>query len=231
MILQPQDSLYETGQVLATNGVVQVEPDKPFRILIANFSTHEYQLAKDQVVGQLLPHPTAVIPSKVNIADVLGICGDIEVDKFESKQDTVPSFRDKGRPQTETVTPASANDLDLDYLEPRYRTRLREMLRKYSSMWSGHLGEISTNQHHIDVPPGTRPVHHPPYRAGPKARQVEQEHVEKMLREGVIEPSESPWASPVVLVPKKDGSLRFCVDYRRLNEVTIRDSYPIPRMD
>ena len=52
-----------------------------------------------------------------------------------------------------------------------------------------------------------------------------------MLAAEVIEPAQSEWASPIVIAPKKDGTPRFCIDFGKLNEVTIRDSYPIPRMD
>ena len=55
--------------------------------------------------------------------------------------------------------------------------------------------------------------------------------VDAMVQQGVVEQSDSPWCSPVVLVEKKDGTPRFCVDYRALNEVTVKDSYPLPRID
>ena len=55
--------------------------------------------------------------------------------------------------------------------------------------------------------------------------------VDDMLANDIIEPSSSPWASNVVLVRRSDGNLRFCIDYRRLNSVTIKDSYPLPRID
>ena len=57
------------------------------------------------------------------------------------------------------------------------------------------------------------------------------EHVEKMLANDICEPSTSPWASNVVLVKKSDGTLRFCIDYRQLNSLTVKDSYPLPRID
>ena len=55
--------------------------------------------------------------------------------------------------------------------------------------------------------------------------------VNDMLKQQVVQPSSSAWASPVVLVPKKDGNLHFCVDYRKVNAVTKKDVYPLPRAD
>ena len=57
------------------------------------------------------------------------------------------------------------------------------------------------------------------------------QHVDNMLKQGINEPSSSPWASNVVLVRKSDNSLRFCVDYRELNTLSVKDSYPLPRID
>ena len=62
-------------------------------------------------------------------------------------------------------------------------------------------------------------------------REEGQRAIAEMCEQGVIEPSTSPWASPVVLVRKKSSDLRFCVDYRMLNRVTRKDSYPLPRID
>ena len=101
---------------------------------------------------------------------------------------------------------------DMRYIVPKqHRVRLKKLLRKYSSMWDGSLGEINTTEHSIELQPGTKSIAQPPYRAGPKQRQAEQAEVDRRLEHGVIEPTQSAWASAVLLVPKPDGSLRFII--------------------
>ncbi len=111
------------------------------------------------------------------------------------------------------------------------RTTVLGLLSRYGQMWDGTLGTIKEATHRIEFKSGSRPVYTQPYRAGLKARAQEEEEITRMLSVGVIEPARCEWTSTIVLVPKSDGSLRFCVDYRRLNALTVREAYPLPRMD
>jgi hypothetical protein len=92
------------------------------------------------------------------------------------------------------------------------------------------LGRTSVVVHDIDTG-DSLPIRQPPRRPPTALQPVIEKEVQAMLEAGVIEPGQSPWSSPVVLVRKKDGSIRFCVDYRRLNAVTRFDAYPLPRID
>jgi Reverse transcriptase (RNA-dependent DNA polymerase) len=105
------------------------------------------------------------------------------------------------------------------------------MLEPHHRMWDGCLGTAAATTHRIEVLPGSKPVHAQPYRAGSHTRVAEKTVIDRMLSQQVIEPVTYEWASPIVLVPKPDGTLRFCVDYRRLNMITVPDTYPLPRLD
>ena len=74
------------------------------------------------------------------------------------------------------------------------------------------------------------PIRQRPYRIPLSKRKAVEVEIEKMLSEGVIRPSKSSWASPITLVPKKDGSIRFCVDYRKVNAITRKDAHPLPHI-
>ena len=83
----------------------------------------------------------------------------------------------------------------------------------------------------IDLIPGTEPISIPPYRTAPAELRELKAQLEELLSKGFIRPSISPWGAPVLLVKKKDGILRLCIDYRQLNRVTIPNQYPLPRID
>ncbi|KAF5756737.1 putative nucleotidyltransferase, Ribonuclease H [Helianthus annuus] len=84
---------------------------------------------------------------------------------------------------------------------------------------------------HIDLVPGAAPVVKAPYRLAPSEMQELSTQLQELLDKGFIRPSFSPWGAPVFFVKKKDGSLRMCIDYRELNKLTIKNRYPLPRID
>ncbi|HKR06791.1 MAG TPA: reverse transcriptase domain-containing protein, partial [Bacteroidia bacterium] len=84
----------------------------------------------------------------------------------------------------------------------------------------------------VDINTGdSLPIKSKPRPIAPQFKEKVTQMIEQFLRQGVIEPSNSPWCSPITLVGKKDGTIRFCIDFRRLNSVTIKDAFPIPNID
>ncbi|GFV60297.1 hypothetical protein TNCV_3469331 [Trichonephila clavipes] len=113
------------------------------------------------------------------------------------------------------------------------RNKLSGLLRKFSGLFTktNKSTAAKTNMKHKIYTGDHAPINQRAYRVSPTERRVIHEEVQKMLDEGIVQPSESPWSSPVVLIRKKDSSWRFCVDYRKLNRVTKKDVYPLPRID
>ncbi|GKB28279.1 putative reverse transcriptase domain-containing protein, partial [Tanacetum coccineum] len=83
----------------------------------------------------------------------------------------------------------------------------------------------------IDLIPGAAPVARAPYRLAPSEMQELSDQLQELADRGFIRPSTSPWGAPVLFVKKKDGSFRMCIDYRELNKLTVKNRYPLPRID
>jgi len=136
----------------------------------------------------------------------------------------------------DAASPAAAakavlDQVDLSGAPDRLLPDVQALIRRHAQMLDGTLGSVDATVQRVEIQPGTKPIRQQPYRAGHHARDMIRDEVNRILEAKVFRPSTSEWESPVVVVPKRDGSPRFCVDYRRLNAVTKKDSYPIPRME
>ena len=118
-------------------------------------------------------------------------------------------------------------------LSKREQEQLQNLVLEFADIFALDESELSSTDlvtHVIDTG-DTVPVKQHPRRIPFALRDRVDQLVKEMLDQGVVTPSKSPWASPVVLVAKKDGSTRFCVDYRRINSVTKTDVFPLPPVD
>lgn len=108
-----------------------------------------------------------------------------------------------------------------------------ELLKEYDHLFAEPRGLPPQRafDHTIPLLPGAKPVNIIPYRYSPAQKDEVERQVADMLAQGIIVPSSSPFASPVLLVQKKDLTWRFCVDYRQLNAMTVKNRYPLPIID
>ncbi|CAG2253617.1 unnamed protein product [Mytilus edulis] len=201
----------KTGLLLAR---VVVQPNSniiPLRV--ANFSSEPVKVYKNTIVGTFEPvdletYEVSTV-SRVNCAD-----SNTKVD--------IPDHL-KG------VFEKSSKDLD--NIEVK---KLREFLCSYQDVFSkspSDIGHTELVNHKINTG-NAKPIKLKPYRLPLAKREVAEKEIQDMASRGIIEPSSSAWCSPVVMVTKKkDQSIRFCIDFRKINDITEKDSQPIPRIE
>lgn len=124
-------------------------------------------------------------------------------------------------------------DLSNSKLTADQQKAIKDLLAKYRDVFAltpDELGRTGIIKYTIDTG-DSAPIRSRPYRIPETKKATVDQHIDDILAQGIIRESISPWAAPIVHVSKKDGGDRFCVDYRRLNAVTKKDSFPLPRID
>ncbi|GKE47691.1 putative reverse transcriptase domain-containing protein, partial [Tanacetum coccineum] len=107
---------------------------------------------------------------------------------------------------------------------------IRDFLKVFPEEFPG-LPPPRQVEFRIDLVPGAAPVARAPYRLAPSEMRELSIQLKELLEKGFIHPSSSPWGAPVLFVKKKDGSFRMCIDYRELNKLTVKNHYPLPRIN
>ena len=213
-IIEPteQSQLTDTGAMLARAVVNMNTADSSIPLRVYNPRAVAITVKKGMAVGKLTPVIDCELRPSGDIAD--------DVNKV-ARNVRVPAH-------LKSLYEASVKELPADQ-----HYKVARLLTEYQDVFSkgdDDLGQTDIIKHTIDTG-GAAPIRQRARRL-PFHHQAEVDRqVKDMLNRGIIEPSKSPWSAPIVLVTKKDGSKRFCVDYRRLNSVTVKDCYPIPRID
>lgn len=117
------------------------------------------------------------------------------------------------------------------HLPPEQTKELACLLQEYSLLFGDVLHQCHLVEHDVALTEGATPVKQHPYRTSPWKRQALKKEVDFLVQHGLVEKSTNEWASPCLLVDKPDGSFRMCTDYRRVNQLTRQDCYPLPRID
>ena len=203
-VVEGNVSVLLSRQVCVARGLMELTKE-PAKILLTNFS-HEYQHFMRQCV---VAYFEEISDSRASLS-----LAELSSGPHDDKQSTV---------KIDVNSELSASQQE----------SLRSLLLSFSDCFAttSKIKQTPVVKHRIITEPNERPIRQHAYCVSRREQDAIHEQVQQMLADDIIQPSTSPWASPVVLVKKKDGTLRFCVDYRKLNNVTKKDVYPLPRID
>ena len=194
-------------------GSCLVNMDNTVPIQLLNLMDHEVRVKKDDMLGKLVE--AELVPE--------GNCQNLDVPPSTVNDGNI-AMPEHLRQLFENST------IDLNKKE---KSEVASLLSDYADIFAKtdfDLEKFDALQLHVDTE-GAKPIRQPARRTPIGFMQEEEEYLQKLLDAGIVVPSKSSWASPVVLVQKKDGSVHWCVDYRKLNQVSVKDAYPIPKID
>ena len=206
-------------------------------LLIATAVHSGYAINEQQgivPVTVLNPNFTSV---KIYKHQSLGVLTDLDANNINLSENTQNSTVNAMTMEDMSETDLSKlinEKISLTELSGKEQNDLKLLLNKNRDIFSKStfdVGQTDVLHHEIPVPYSVSPIKQAVRRRPPEEHNEINRQVDELLRKGLIEPSTSPWASQVLLVEKKDGTKRLCIDYRSVNSVTIKDSFPLPRID
>ena len=209
-----ESQLSQTGDVIVRDGLLEFTKAGRSGLTITNTSDRTRRVKSGTVMGATCQATIEVLHSE----------------GFEERTTRRVSTEDPDIRKRWLADLLNEQDMALDESQRKLLVSTLTDMHEAFCLQEGERGETELVQFHINTG-DAEPKRQPPRRVPFAVRGEINEQLAKMQAQGVIHPSTSPWASPVVLVRKKDGTLRFCVDYRALNAVTKPDVFPIPRID
>ncbi len=184
---------------------------------------------------------------KIRKGDIIASISHIEIIKEINNEEKLINFIKEESLITESLHSINTNQINTKWkpserikftnksLTKEQKLKMSELIDEFNMLFSRNdedIGRVNKKfgTHDIKVTDDT-PCSQRPCKTPHAKEKIIEESLEKMLKMGIIEPSDSDWSSPIVLVKKSDGSERFCFDYRKLNNITIKDKYPMPSIE
>jgi len=233
--LQEQDMLFNACEeglgisVHAENTLFNHQISKAVPIILTNVDNIPYTVKGGTVIGSCHVIEDEAVERDSKECEVTRLAGPV-INNVSASEEIIETAIDSGVKNIKNYDFTTIENMDAEK-----KQKLKSLLMKYSYVFSDRpfgSGTIGLMEHTIELTDANvKPIKHYGYRVSPTVAAELQENVEQMRKLGVIEESQSPWASPVLLVPKKDGTRRFCTDFRQLNAVTKGDVFPLPRID
>ncbi|KAK6189780.1 hypothetical protein SNE40_001774 [Patella caerulea] len=213
--IEPTSRIQKKKNLLGGKSIIKTDVNRGY-VRFLNSSEEQIKIKANTIIAK------AHIINKDHILD-------IEQDRQNHDNFTVSSIQ---CPEHESVEVAKSLGFNLENsdLSQKQKTKLLGFLGQYRDIFATNLTELGKAKgymHKINTN-NAPPIRSRPYRQSTEAKGITEKLTKEMLDNGVIEPSSSSWASPIVLVKKPDGSHRFAVDYRKLNQVTVPMTHPLP---